>query len=504
MSKAALQFGRFTVDAERGLLLRDGAPAAINRRCVALLVALIKAGGKAVSKSDLMDIGWPSQAVQENNLTVQIAALRRCLGPAPDGTDWIATVARVGYRFAGFAEVSGGAAPLAPVAAEKPSLAVLPFENADADNSQHLLADGLCEDIINGLSRFSSLVVIARHSSFRFRGASELAESGRQLGARYLVTGTLRQGGGQLRLSVQLVEAASGRQLWSQRFERPLTDHFEMMDEVVQIVVSALTGHVENIEIRSAMSRPTGNLDAYHFYLRGIEWLRSYGEGVNRKAIEMFEKAVALDPEYGLAHSTLALALMVEHGFDGTPQEIKDRALAMALKGIKLAPQDSRCHLYLGDVYLFSGAFEMGLAQIERSIALNPNDANALTRLALALTKVGRAEEGLKAAHQAIRNNPFHPDYYWIDLAIVAYAARHYEEALGAVRRVAVHGRYWDYARMAACLAQLGRVEEARAAAAKVLALKPDFSLLAEPMTYGNPADLEHVRDGMRKAGLPD
>lgn len=440
--------------------------------------------------------------MQENNLTVQIASLRKCLGPAPDGTDWIATVARVGYRFAGFAEVSGSPAPLAPAAAEKPSLAVLPFETVDADNSQHLLADGLCEDIINGLSRFSSLVVIARHSSFRFRGASDLAEAGRQLGARYLVTGALRQGAGQLRLSVQLVEAASGRQLWSQRFERPLSDQFEMMDEVVQIVVSALTGHVANIEIRSAMSRPTGNLDAYDFYLRGIEWLRSYGEGVNRKAIEMFEKAVALDPDYGLAHSTLALALMVQYGFDGAPQEIKDRALAMALKDIKLAPLDSRCHLYLGDVYLFSGAFDMGLAQIERSIALNPNDANALTRLAL--TKVGRAEEGLKAAHRAIRNNPFHPDYYWIDLAIVAYAARHYEEALAAVRRVAVHGRYWDHARMAACLAQLGRMDEARTAAAKVLALKPDFSLLAEPMSYGNPADLEHVRDGMRKAGLPD
>jgi TolB-like protein/Flp pilus assembly protein TadD len=504
MGEASFKFGGFSVDVERGLLLQAGAPCAIGQRGVSLLIALIKAGGKVVPKATLMDIGWPDQHVQDNNLTVQIAALRKCLGKAPDGDDWIGTVSRVGYRFAGFATVTGDVPQPPSLAADKPTLAVLPFEAAGADHAKRLVADGLCEDIINGLSRFSSLIVIARHSSFRFRDAEDLADAGSQLGARYLVTGSLRQLGGVLRLSVQLVEATSGRQLWSQRFERPLADHFAMMDEVVQLVLATLTGQVENLEIRAAMARPTDSLEAYHYLLRGIEWLRSYGEGVNRKAIDMFEKAIALDPGYGLAHGCLALALMVEHRFEGAAQPIKDRALNLALKAVRLAPDDSRCHLYLGDMYLFTGQFEMGLSQIERSIALNPNDANALTRLALALAKVGRAQEGLEAARRAIRNNPFHPDYYWSDFAIAAYAARHYEQALAAAQRVAVHGRYWDHARMAASLAQLGRLDEARAAAARVLALKPDFSVLAEPLAYGNPADLEHVREGLRKAGLPE
>jgi TolB-like protein/Flp pilus assembly protein TadD len=506
MDGQKFSFGTFTLDAERKLLQQNGAPVALGQRGVALLEALLKAGGKAVSKSDLMDIAWPAQQVEENNLSVQIAALRKCLGPAPGGDNWIATVARVGYRFAGTCEAVGAPANTAPSHSpvEKPTIAVLPFDNPEGDAAQRLFSDGLSEEIINGLSRFSSLTVIARHSSFRFRDAADVGAAAQQLGVRYLVTGNLRRSGERLRLSVQLVEAGTGRQLWSGRFDRDITGLFAMQDEVTQLIVASLTGQVETLEIRSAMARPTKSLEAYGCLLHGIESLRSYGEGVNRTAIEMFERAIDLDPAYGLAHGYLALALLVEYGFEQAPQPVKDRALSLALKGVQLAPDDSRCHQYLGDAYLYLEQYDLALAQIERSIALNPNDANALTRYAIGLAKVGRAEEGLEAAHRAIRNNPFHPDYYWLDLAIVAYAARRYEEALSATRRIAPHGRYWDHARMAACLAQLGRVDEARAAAQTVLQLKPDFSILAEPFIYANAADLEHVREGLRKAGLPE
>jgi adenylate cyclase len=502
-------FGSFSLDTQKRLLFKDGSPVALGQRGLALLEALLEAGGKAVSKAELMDVAWPSQEVEENNLSVQIAGLRKCLGPAPGGSDWIATVSRLGYRFLGPFEVTRSMTPASTPGgtrpnSDKPSIAVLPFDNAEDTSSAHLFSDGVSEDIVNGLSRFSSLFVIARHSSFRFRHSTDLGETARQLGVRYLVTGSLRRSGESLRISVQLVDAGSGRQLWGNRFDRPLSDLFELQDEITQLIVSSLIGQVENLEIRAIMEKPTENLEAYDYLLRGIDFLRSYGENVNRKAIEMFEKAAALDPSYGLAHGYLALALIVEHGFENAPQYIKDRALKLALEAVRLAPGDSRCHQYLSDVHLSTGRHELALAQIKRAIELNPNDANALIRLAVCLAKVGRAEEGLTAAQQAIRNNPFHPDYYWSDLAMVAYAAHRYEDALAASMRVAVHERHWDHARIAACLAQLGRTGEARAAAANVLRLKPDFSLVSEQFTYLNSADTEHLKDGMRKAGLPE
>lgn len=506
MSGRYFTFGSFTLDTQKKLLFKDGSPIALGQRGLALLEALLQAGGKAVTKSDLMEVAWPSHEVEENNLSVQIAGLRKCLGPAPGGGEWIETVSRLGYRFLGPFEATAAAAPAITVAAarpgrNKPSIAVLPFENADDTPSARLFSDGASEDIINGLSRFSSLVVIARHSSFRFRGAADLADTARQLGVRYLVTGSLRRSGEALRVSVQLIDAATGRLLWGNRFDRPLSDLFALQDEIAQLIVSSLTGQVENLEIRAVMAKPTESLEAYDYLLRGIDFLRSYGDDVNRKAIEMFEKACALDPFYGLAKGYLALALLVEHGFYNTAQPYKDRALQLALEAVRLAPDDSRCHLYLADVYLFTGRRELALHQVERAIELNPNDANALTRLGLCLAQAGRADEGLAAAHRAIRNNPFHPDYYWSDLAIVAFAAGQFEEALAATRRLAVHGRYWDHARLAACLVKLGRIEEARAAAREVLRLKPDFSLKKE---YFDSAYAENVKDAMRDAGLPD
>ncbi len=496
MSDSNVSFGAFRFDTERQLLFRDGAPVAMGQRALALLGALVAAGGKPVSKQALMDVAWPSQAVEENNLSVQIAALRKCLGQMPDGGEWIVTVARIGYRFAGHA-----AAERQMPRGEKPSIAVLPFDTAE--DADRLFGDGVSEDILNGLSRFASLFVIARHSSFRFRGSTDLGDVARQLGVRYLATGSLRRSGERLRISAQLIEAATGRQLWSNRFDRAVTDVFAVQDEITQLIVSSLIGHVEHLEIRAVKAKPTESLEAYDYLLRGIDDLRSYGEDVNRRAIAMFEKALALDPSYGVAHGYLALALLVEHRFDAAPPEIKERALRLATEGVKLAPEDSRCHVYLSDAYLFTGQYELALDEIGKAIALNPNDANALTRLATCLAKAGRAEEGLAAARRAIAANPFHPEYYWSDMAIVAYAARQYEEALAASRRLAVHGRYSDHARVAACLAQLGRMEEAREAAATVLRLKPDFNLQTEYFTYMDPADTAHVKDGMRKAGLP-
>ena len=217
MSGGRFSFGSFSLDAQRKLLFKDDVPVTLGQRGLALLEALLRAGGKTVLKTDLMDIAWPSQQVEESNLSVQIAGLRKCLGPGPDGSDWIATVARQGYRFIGPCRNDGAPAPQDParskaVEGDKPSIAVLPFDNSDDSPSGLLFSDGVSENIVNGLSRFSSLLVIAQHSSFRFRGATDLGETAKQLGVRYLVTGSLRRGDDRLRVSAQLrgMEATGG------------------------------------------------------------------------------------------------------------------------------------------------------------------------------------------------------------------------------------------------------------------------------------------------------
>jgi adenylate cyclase len=174
------------------------------------------------------------------------------------------------------------------------------------------------------------------------------------------------------------------------------------------------------------------------------------------------------------------------------------------MTAVRLDPNEARCHQYLAQAYHFRGEFDMALSHAERSVALNPNDPYAITQMGHILAIVGRAEEGIPLLREAMRLNPFHPDWYWGVLAIAAYSARHYEEALEANRRIAGRRQYWDIARAAACHAQLGRIDEARAHAAEVLRLKPDFHLSAERLSYKNPADAEHVREGMRKAGLPE
>lgn len=388
----------------------------------------------------------------------------------------------------------------------KPSVAVLPFDNLDGDPAQRYFSDGISEDIINGLSRFSALFVIARHSSFRFResaaGTRAIAE---QLGVRYLVAGSVRRSSERIRITAQLIDAVTGSNLWSERHDREMQDVFAIQDEVASLIVATLTGRMQEAEIRAARSKPTDNLQAYDCLLCGIDYLRSYGEGVNRRAIDMFEKAISLDPRYGLAHGLLGLALLVEYKFANAPLEIKGRALACALEGVRLAPDEARCHQFLGDAHLYGQRnLELAIVHYQRSIALNPDDANGLVRLGLALTFAGRATEGVAAIRQAMRNNPLHPDYYWGDLAIAAYTERDYQLALEANRRMVSHGRYWDAARYAACLAQLGRLDEARAEAQRVLGMKPDFHLASECLLYEDPTDAEHVKDGMRKAGLPE
>src|SRR5712692_9025762 len=275
-----IALGPFRLDTERGLLLRRTEPEALGKRAIALLQALVEQPGELVSKDALIEAAWSGQIVEESNLTVQIAALRRVLGEFPGGDRWIETMPRRGYRFVGpvIAEAQRGVMAV-PAQVDgmqddlalphKPSIAVLPFVNMSGDPEQEYFADGIVEEIITVLSRIRWLFVIARNSTFTYKGqAVDVKQVGRELGVRYILEGSVRKGGGRVRISAQLIEAETGAQLWADRFDCSLEDVFELQDQVAISVAGVIEPALQTAETARSASRPTSDMTAYDLYLR--------------------------------------------------------------------------------------------------------------------------------------------------------------------------------------------------------------------------------------------
>jgi len=384
---------------------------------------------------------------------------------------------------------------------DRPSIAILPLNNLSGDANLDHLCDGFTEDIITGLGRFRLLFVVDRHSSSAVsQQASDVAEIGRRLGVAYLVQGSLQLLGERLRVTVRLIDTDNRAQLWGEAYDSALSDVLAVPDKVTGAIVSTLHGRVENTLIEQSRRRPA--LAAYGCVMRGVKHLRGYGPDDNRRAAELFQQALDLDPLYPLAHAYRAFAEVALHGYADAPPDVLRDAVSMAARAVELDNEDGRCHWLLGLIYVYSeldrAAYHHGWA-----IALNPNDANAIASFGLLLAFLGRAEEGIDRIREAMRLNPYHPDWYWSDLSAALYATRRYPEAIEVLRRIARPG-YWQWCRLAACYAQLGRVNEARTAAAEVRLLRPNFSAANIRIPYKNPADAEHVIEGLRKAGLAE
>ena len=252
--------------------MKNGAPVEVGQKCLILLETLLRAEGQVVSKSDLMNAGWQTLNIEESNLSVQIAALRKCLGKSANGGDWIRTVQRIGYQFAkpeapSTARDNRNIVASDPRLGGKPSIAVLPFVNMSGDREQEYFADGIVEEIITALSRFGGLFVIARNSSFAYKGRTvDVKQIGRELGVRYVLEGSVRKAGSRVRITGQLIDTSSGTHLWADRFDGPLEDIFELQDQVTSNVVGAIEPKLLQAEIDRANRKPTENLDAYDFY----------------------------------------------------------------------------------------------------------------------------------------------------------------------------------------------------------------------------------------------
>jgi adenylate cyclase len=392
-----------------------------------------------------------------------------------------------------------------PTPPDRPSIAVLPFVNFSGDPEQTYFSDGVTEDIITELSRFRSLLVIARNSSFAFREQPiDITEIARRLGVQYVLEGSVRRVGSRVRVTAQLIDAARGTHVWAERYDRDLADIFEVQDEVVRTVVATVAGRLEAAGAELARRKPAESLAAYDYVLRGLEQLNQAGDRHNMEARRLFEKALELDPGYPAAHTYLALAIYVQWTNTRVPGELEE-ALEVGRRALALDDNDSRIHRVLSVVYAHLREHDRAEFHGARSVALNPNDTHAALTHASRLRDVGRAEEAVGWVQKAMQINPCHPNWYWNTAARILHDAGRYQEAVDAYARIEDRPSFY-HAYVAACLAELGRMEEARDHAGRALAARPDFSIAAwgKRLTYRREGDRQRFLDSLRKAGLPE
>ncbi|MCI0429738.1 MAG: adenylate/guanylate cyclase domain-containing protein [Rhodospirillales bacterium] len=406
---------------------------------------------------------------------------------------------------------------------DKPSIAVLPFTNMSGDPEQQYFSDGITEDITTELSRFREFIVIARHSSFRFRdSAADVKRVGRELGVRYVVEGSVRRIGDSVRITAQLIDAVDDVHLWAERYDRSASEIFAIQHEVVQAIVGTFAGRLEHAARERAKRRPTNSLAAYECFLRAHDdmWRLYYDteaylrEGLT-EARGMCNRAIEFDPRYARAHACLAFVHVLEWLYRGSSDEL-DRALACARTAVSIDSADDWCHATLGLVYLKSAEHDRAEYHMQKAVELNPNDADTFCNMGLYLAYVGSPLQAIEWLQRAMRLNPFCPDYYPETLGMAYYLARRFDDAVAALRRMRKITT-WGRAYLAACYAQLDRLEEARAETAELIRearaawdqRPPDpltaliAGLNADLRTHKNVADYQLWLDGMRKAGLP-
>jgi adenylate cyclase len=397
-----------------------------------------------------------------------------------------------------------------PAVPHKPSIAVLPFTNMSGDAEQEYFSDGMTEDLITDLSKVSGLFVIARNSSFVYKGQSvKVQEIGRDLGVRFVLEGSIRKAGNRVRITAQLIDAGSGGHLWAERFDRDLTDIFATQDEVVEKIVGALAVTLTQGEERRLRRRGTSSVEAYETWLRARESLsRSTREGVAH-ARAMHLRAIELDPHFAAPHAGLSLAAISDYVSDwaADPAQALDEAERWARRALELDDQEPVSHMALGNVLLWRRNHAGALAEFRHMIELDPNFAQGHSATGLALMYAGRAVEALEAFAIAKRLDPHHSSIVLHFLAQTHFSLGQYETATKQLLERIARTPATDSSRMmlASCYGHLGRADDARAAWAELLKVNPGFSLAQRErvLPYKNAADFQRIVEGLAKAGLP-
>jgi len=389
---------------------------------------------------------------------------------------------------------------------DRPSIAVLPFENLSADKSQDFIADGMTEDIISALARFKQLFVIARNSTLTYKGkAVKVQQVVQELGVRYVLEGSVQISKDRIRVTAQLIDAIAGTHVWVERYDRPLTDVFQVRDEVARKIVGSLAGKLKQAERARVSLQHPDSLDAYGLVMRAEELRIRFTPADNAKSRDLCEKAIALDPNYARAYALLAFTHLNDFKFfhPARPQEVYQKALDLASKAVALDPSLGDGRRVLGNTLLYGRKHDKALAQYEEGLKANPNEADFLAMSAEVYDLIGQPEEAIKRIKQAMRLNPYYPNWYLWILGLAQYVARDYEGAVETLRQMSPLGEARRI--LAASLAYLGRMEEARAEAEKFLKDDPSFSASnwGSHAPFLHEKDRQHAVEGFIKAGLP-
>ncbi len=404
------------------------------------------------------------------------------------------------------------AEPLTTPLPDKPSIAVLAFDNLSGDSGQEYLSDGISESIITGLSQFSDLFVIARQSSFSYKGkAVKVQEIAAELGVQYILEGSVQKSDDKIRVTAQLIDANTGHHLWAQQYDRQWEDIFILQDDITQHIIAnigSFEGALEEATRRYIKQKAPSDLKAFDYLLLGRERFFLVTREENAKARELFQKSIEVDPNYSLGHVWLTWTYIVDATWGWTDAIATSLELAIrhAQIAVELDNNEAQAHWALGSALIIGGKQpKVALAEYERALALSPNNADLLATYGWDLPLLGRAEEGVELIKKAMRLNPKYPDWYGQSLIFALYSAKHYEEAIAVSKTIKVR-HLQTILDIAGSYAHAGQLVEANKSTARVLEMNPDFTLSwwREIRLYKNPADSEHYFDGLRKAGLPE
>lgn len=525
----SFKFGDYVLDTTRRELTRGSEPIAIGPQVFDLLIHLVENRDRVVSKDDLLDAVWDGRIVSESTITSHINAVRKAIGDNGVDQRLLRTVARKGFRFVGDVEEAvspdegalpeprpepnanvGGSLPLP----DRPSIAVLPFHNLSGDPEQEYFGDGVVEDIIAALSHIRWLFVIARNSSFTYKGLPvDVKQVGRELGVRYVLEGSVRRSANRVRMTGQLIDATTGGHLWADRFEGNLDDIFELQDQLATSVVGAIAPRLERAEIERAKRKSTESLDAYDCYLRGIANLQKGGKEDINKALPLFHKAIELDPDFASAYAMAGWCYFwrkVNGWMADRSQEIAE-GIRLTRCAVELGKDDAvalaRSGHALGHL---AGDLEGGIALLDRALVLNPNLASAWFLGGFLRTWNGQPDDAIDNFSRAMRLSPLDPEMFRMQagMAMAHLFAKRFDAASSWAEKsfrdlptfLMVVGI------IAASHALADRTEEAHRAMQHLRRLDPELRIsnLIDWLPIRRAEDLATFAEGLRKAGLPE
>ena len=518
-------FAGHTLDTARRELRRGADPVAVEPQVFDLIVYLMQNRGRVVSKDDLIEAVWSGRTVSDSTLTSRINAARKAIGDSGEGQTLIRTIARKGLRFVGAvrtdseADTGPGAAAKPdeippPRAAfplpDRPAVAVLPFVNMSGDPEQEYFSDGISEDLITALSKLRWFFVIARNSSFIYKGKSvHMKQVAEELGVGYVVEGSVRKGGDRVRITAQLNGVATGSHIWAERYDRLLADVFAVQDEITEAIVVAIEPQIYAAENFRAQRKPPSSMDAWDLVMRGLSHFWRVTRQDNVVAQALLEKAASIDPNYGQALGVLAASytFSAHMGWEDL-ENVAPLAERAALAASMADSEDPWAHYALGCAHLFRRRFDDSLAAFELALRLNPNFSLAQGYYGLALAYSGRWEDASIAASRALRLSPRDP-YAAIYCGIAAYAqfvGRNYTEAMRLARDgIRQRSDFVGAHRvLTAAAGMAGQDDIARAALSELRRVQPNISLswIEQQMPIRHQADLQHYLTAFRQAGL--